>query len=57
MSAVVLLCDEFEVESALGSVAALNLETHIREDKPIVLDVQPVGIGHCPVRGTIALSV
>jgi hypothetical protein len=57
MSAVVLLRDELEIERALRPVAVLNLETHIWEDNPTVLDVQPVGIGHRPMRGTVGLSI
>jgi hypothetical protein len=34
---VVLFRDELKIERALGPVAVLNLETHIREDKTIVL--------------------
>ena len=57
MSAVVFLRDQLEIERALGPVAVLNLETHIREDKPFVLEVQPVGIGHGPMRATVGLSI
>jgi hypothetical protein len=57
MSAVVLLRDELEIERALGPVAILNFDTHIREDKPIVLEVQPVRIGHRPMRATVGLPI
>lgn len=57
MPTVVLLRDEFEIDSALGSVTVLHLESHVREDEVIAIDVKPLSPGDGKASVSIGLTL
>ena len=54
---MVLLRDELQIDGAYGAVTVLYLETHVREDKMIAIDVEALRLSHGEPGVPIGLTI
>jgi hypothetical protein len=55
--AVVLLRNELEIDGAHRAVTVLHFQTHVREDKPVAIDMEALRLGHSQSGVPIGLSI